>query len=138
MNFHETIMGKRFFEHQLPQLIKALQDISANQSRPAVVIKLPVEPPAQDFLETLYLESAVFEPVGMLRQYTQAAAKAQKGFFPSLSTQGREACDDYQKITAERCEKLTERAYRLGFQTAVQLMVCGLSTPAQAKEEVHV
>ena len=81
MNFHETIMGKRFFEHQLPQLIKTLQDISANQSRPAAVIKLPVEPPAQDFLETLYQQSAVFEPVGMLRQYTQAAAKAQKGFF---------------------------------------------------------
>lgn len=134
MDFHETVMGKRFFESQLPQLIKALQDISANQSRPAAVIKLPVEPPAQDFLETLYLESAVFEPVDMLRQYTRAANKAQKGFFPSLSSQGRDAFDDYQRITEERCGKLAERAYRIGFQTAFQLMVCGLSMPAKTEE----
>lgn len=34
MNFFDSQMGRRFFEGQLPQLIKALQGISDKLSRP--------------------------------------------------------------------------------------------------------
>ncbi|NLT13380.1 MAG: hypothetical protein GXY05_03460 [Clostridiales bacterium] len=37
MQFHETVMGRRFFEAQLPALIKALEQIAENGKR--------IEPP---------------------------------------------------------------------------------------------
>lgn len=30
MNFHETVMGKHFFEHYIPQITKALVSISTS------------------------------------------------------------------------------------------------------------
>ena len=35
MNLHETAMGQRFFNVQLPALINTLKDIAAALSRPA-------------------------------------------------------------------------------------------------------
>ena len=32
MNFHDTIMGKRFFEAQLPKLIKAIEKLAEEVS----------------------------------------------------------------------------------------------------------
>ena len=33
INFHETVMGRRFFEGQLPKLIKAIEDNTAEMKR---------------------------------------------------------------------------------------------------------
>ena len=35
MNFHETKMGTIFFNHQIPELIKALREIAMALSKPA-------------------------------------------------------------------------------------------------------
>lgn len=129
MNFHETVMGKRFFEHQLSQLIQALQDIAARQFKPQAVITLSAEPEAPDYLKTLYHQSAVFEPTEMLRQYNLSVIKAQKKFLPSLSEEARQAFDEYQQIVEDRCVELSEFAYLIGFQTAVQLILSGFLMP---------
>ena len=38
MNFHDTQMGRNFFEHQLPQLIEAIQTLTAALDRPTQTI----------------------------------------------------------------------------------------------------
>ena len=52
MNLHETAMGQRFFNVQLPALINTLKDIAAALSRPAPsAISFPAD---QHFLTSLY------------------------------------------------------------------------------------
>ena len=52
MNLHETAMGQRFFNVQLPALINTLKDIAAALSRPAPsAISFPADP---RFLTSLY------------------------------------------------------------------------------------
>lgn len=47
MNLHETAIGQRFFNVQLPALINTLKDIAAALSRPAPsAISFPADPPA--------------------------------------------------------------------------------------------
>ena len=53
MNLHETAMGQRFFNVQLPTLINTLKDIAAALSRPAPsAISFPAD---QQFLISFYL-----------------------------------------------------------------------------------
>ena len=53
MNLHETAMGQRFFNVQLPALINTLKDIAAALSRPAPsAISFPAD---QHFLISFYL-----------------------------------------------------------------------------------
>ncbi len=135
MNFHETVMGRRFFESQLPQLIQALRDIAARQTQPAAVIHLAAEAETPDLLKTLYQQSAVFEPTETQRAYNRAAIKAQKDFLPRLPDEARTAFDEYQQIVEERCGELSERAYRTGFQTAVQLILARLLLPRKEQAD---
>ena len=52
MNLHETAMGQRFFNVQLPALINTLKDIAAALSRPAPsAISFPAD---SRFLTSLY------------------------------------------------------------------------------------
>lgn len=52
MNLHETAMGQRFFNVQLPALINTLKDIAAALSRPVPsAISFPADP---HFLTSLY------------------------------------------------------------------------------------
>lgn len=129
MNFYETTMGRRFFESQLPKLITALQGISEKLSRPVSVIQLPEADP--DFLRGLYRNSGVYEPTEETRAINHAVIEAQDTFLPFLSTEGRKAFENYQEIAADRSEEFSERAFRTGFQTAVQMMVCGMAMPME-------
>ena len=46
MNFHETICGRRFFDAQLPHLIKALERIADGLTRPKMSLPhgMTIEP----------------------------------------------------------------------------------------------
>lgn len=76
MNLHETAMGQRFFNAQLPALIDTLKDIAAALSRPAPsAISFPADP---RFLTSLYYgeyEADVFKPdkrlTPLTRQYNR-------------------------------------------------------------------
>ena len=130
MNFFETQMGRSFFEGQLPQLIKALQDISDKLSRSAMAIRLSAEPDP-DFLTELYRQSQVWEPTEEARRLTHTIIEMQQSFLPTLSAQGRKAFEQYQEVVEERDQDFAERAYRAGFQTAVQMVAAGLSVPLE-------
>ena len=131
MNFHETVMGKRFFESQLPMLITALQGISEKLSRPVSVMETPKADP--DFLRELYRRSDIYEPTEESRTLHHAAIEAQRGFLPLLPEEGRKAFEEYQSIASDRSEEFSLRAFQTGFQTAVQMMVCGITLPTRGE-----
>ena len=61
MNLHETAMGQRFFNAQLPALINTLKDIAAALSRPAPsAISFPADP---RFLTSLYYGEYEADPI---------------------------------------------------------------------------
>lgn len=79
MNLHETAMGQRFFNVQLPALINTLKDIAAALSRPAPsAISFPADP---RFLTSLYYgeyEADVFKPDKRLAPFNQAVQQKEK------------------------------------------------------------
>ena len=84
MNLHETAMGQRFFNVQLPTLINTLKDIAAALSRPAPsAISFPAD---QHFLTSLYYgeyEADVFKPDKRLAPFNQAVQQKEKALLPS-------------------------------------------------------
>ena len=79
MNLHETAMGQRFFNVQLPALINTLKEIAAALSRPAPsAISFPADP---RFLTSLYYgeyEADVFKPDKRLTPFTRQYSRKKK------------------------------------------------------------
>lgn len=69
MNFHETICGRRFFDAQLPHLIKALERIADGLTQPKMSLPhgMTIEP---NFLHDLYYGE--YEP-SVLRSRTKSS-----------------------------------------------------------------
>lgn len=88
MNLHETAMGQRFFNVQLPALINTLKDIAAALSRPAPsAISFPADP---RFLTSLYYgeyEADVFKPDKRLTPFNQTVQQKEKALLPLLSSE---------------------------------------------------
>ena len=88
MNLHETAMGQRFFNVQLPALINTLKDIAAALSRPAPsAISFPADP---RFLTSLYYgeyEADVFKLDKRLTPFNQAVQQKEKALLPLLSNE---------------------------------------------------
>ena len=86
MNLHETAMGQRFFNVQLPALINTLKDIAAALSRPAPsAISFPADP---RFLTSLYYgeyEADVFKPDKRFTPFNQTVQQKEKALLPLLS-----------------------------------------------------
>ena len=76
MNLHETAMGQKFFNVQLPALINTLKDIAAALSRPAPsAVSFPADP---HFLTSLYYgeyEADVFKLDKRLTPFNQAVQR---------------------------------------------------------------
>ena len=136
MNFHETQMGKRFFEGQLPQLITALKEISAALNAPKPVMQMNTEY-REDYLVQLYYTN--FDPDTAPDRETHA-------FYDSAIAQMQDEIRDavtgelWQKIEhsystiATRTAAEREQAFAVGFRTAMTMMVCGLSAPKPNKD----
>lgn len=96
MNLHETAMGQRFFNVQLPALINTLKDIAAALSRPAPsAISFPADP---RFLTSLYYgeyEADVFKPDKLLAPFNQAVQQKEKALLPLLSNEASIAFEQY-------------------------------------------
>ena len=136
MNFHETRMGHAFFEHQLPQLIHAIQALTAALDRPAQLVTLPVEGDPE-FLSELYFGN--YEP-GIFKSTPEGDSLVQKlndAYDVLVETLSKESCDrldHYLEIAADRSAADARLAYESGYRTAVQMIVAGLSRPDIRKE----
>lgn len=127
MNLHETAMGQRFFNVQLPALINTLKDIAAALSHPAPsAISFPADP---RFLTSLYYgeyEADVFKPDKRLAPFNQAVQQKEKALLPLLSNEASIAFEQYQAAVQCRNSAVLEQAYASGYRTAVQMFAAGL------------
>lgn len=131
MDFHDTKMGHTFFEHQLPQLIRSIDTLSAVLGKPVQAIALPVET-EPGFLSSLYYgsyEPGPFQQTLEGRELTRAVNAAHEELETMLSEQGREKLVKYQDTLTLRETADMQLAYESGFRTAVQMIVAGLSRP---------
>lgn len=136
MNFYETKMGRTFFEHQLSQLINALQALTAALDRPVQQITLPVEG-NPEFLSELYYgncEPGVFKSTPEGDRLIQKLNDAHNALVETLSCESCEMLDCYLDIAAERSATDSRLAYESGFRTAVQMIVAGLSRPGDKEK----
>lgn len=129
MNFHETRMGRAFFEHQLPQLTHAIQALTVALDRSAQQVTLPVEGDPE-FLSELYFgnyEPGIFKSIPDGDRLIQELNDAYDVLVETLSKESRDRLDRYLEISAERSATDARLAYESGFRTAVQMIVAGLS-----------
>lgn len=134
MNFHDTQMGRNFFEHQLPQLIEAIQTLTAALDRSTQTVTLPVEADPE-FLPNLYYgnyEAAIFVATPESREYTRAINAHHDELTALLSEEGLAKLEAYTQTLSRRDDADMERAYESGFRAAVQMIVAGLSRPGQS------
>ena len=130
MNFYETKMGHIFFNHQMPELIRTLQEIATALSKPApaaVQLKDVGEP---DFLHNLFYgnyEPDIYGCVTVPSRLDQNVKEAEKALLPALSKK-KKLFEQYQAAIYER-SSIAEQSYCCGYRTAVQMIVSGLTAP---------
>ena len=139
MNFYETRMGHTFFEHQLPQLISVLRELTAavSQKKAQPVFRLPVDVPS-DFLKELYYGN--FEPdmeqdAAQLRKYNKPVVERQKHLKKLLTPEVWVMVEEYRLALDERSSFEIEQAFETGFRSAVKLITAGLSVPPSEEIE---
>lgn len=131
MNFYETKMGHIFFNHQMPELIRTLQEIATALSKPApaaVQLKDVGEP---DFLHNLFYgnyEPDIYGCVTFPSRLDQNVKEAEKALLPALG-ESKKLFEQYQAAINERNSSIAEQSYCCGYRTAVQMIVSGLTAP---------
>ena len=136
MNFHETQMGKRFFDAQLPQLITSLKEISAALKAPKPALQLNTEY-QEDYLVQLYY--ANFDPdTAPDREthafYDSAIAQMQGEIKEAVTGELWQKIEHSYSTIATRTAAEREQAFAAGFRTAITMMVCGLSAPKSVQD----
>jgi len=141
MNFYETVAGRRFFEHQLPELIKALQGIADVLSRPQPMIQVPTEN-SEKFLHDLYygqFEPEFWSRSQQSREYDRAIKAHQAKMQETLSPDLWKLAEEYRKLLEDRHFFETEKSFKSGYSTAIKMITAGLVATPQAQEagELH-
>ena len=134
MNLHETEYGRRFFNSQLPNLIKALERIADSLAHAETT---PPQGTASDpnFLHDLYYgdyEPSVFTKQSSGQQeLNQAVSAAETALRDALrqSPAAVKAFEAYQLAVGEQHGAVTEQAFESGYRTAMQMLMAGLSWP---------
>ena len=109
MNFHETICGRRFFDAQLPHLIKALERIADGLTQPKMSLPhgMTIEP---NFLHDLYYgeyEPSVFKEQDKKQQvlnHTVSAAETALRGELSKTPAALAAFEVYQTAAQQCCD----------------------------------
>ena len=89
MRFYETKMGRAFFEHQVPQLITAVENLAA-ESRPVLSVTVPEADPK--FLHDLFFskyEPEVYQVTPEIQQLGRAVSSAHIALAETLSKEGK-------------------------------------------------
>ena len=137
MEFYQTPMGRTFFEHQIPQLIDAVNALAAAQSKPVPAAVLPVSIDPQ-FLCDLFFgayEPEVFKVSPELQRLGRIVDQKYRSLTATLSEDSMKLLEEYETALSERNIAVTEQAYQAGIRIAVQMIVAGLS-PSVSSEEV--
>lgn len=136
MEFYQTQMGHIFFEHQIPQLIDAVNKLAASLAKPAPAAALPVSVDPK-FLRDLFFgdyEPEIYKVSPELQRFNQTVDQAHKSLILTLSEDSIKQLEEYEAALSERNIAVTEQAYKAGVRAAVQMIVAGLSSPSMEQE----
>ena len=133
MEFYQTNAGRRFFESQLPKLIRALEDMTEALNRKQASVALPVEV-GDDFLRELY-----FGNVDIGVNSTEGYSNEKLKEITILQEELRKELNEEQWKLFEQCScKMTGytssegcRMFQHGFRLAVNLIAAGLGMPGE-------
>ena len=137
MNFYETQMGQRFFSSQLPKLIQTLEKIAASLSCPPAAMKL-TEMESSDILHELYCgsyEPDLFGAENETDSLSRQVMREEHALQLLLNSDAKMQFEKYQTAVSIRNSALTERAYKSGFQLAINLLLAGSFHPTPLKSE---
>lgn len=138
MNFHETVRGQRFFEHQLSQLISALQDIATSLKAPRPVVQVDIATDTQNLLTQLYYTT--FDPETAPDRethalYNSAISQMQDDIRSSVDAEMWQMIEHTYTTIATRTADEREQAYAAGFRTAISMLACGLTASVPGGEK---
>ena len=134
MKFCRTNGEKRFFEVQIPKLIRALEDVTEALNRKQAPVVLPAEV-GDDFLRELYYGNADIG-VGSTEGYNNETLKEITLLQEELKKELNEeqwklfvacSCKMSGYTSSESC-----RMFQHGFRLAVNLIVAGLGVPGES------
>ena len=134
MNFHETMYGHRFFDAQLPNLIKALERIADGLTHTGMSSPQGITPDP-NFLHALYYgnyEPSVFYKQKKKKKELNQAVSAAEAILRDVlqkTPAAVKAFESYQIAVGEQHSAVTEQAFESGYQTAMQMLMAGLSLP---------
>lgn len=131
MNFYETKMGHIFFNHQMPELIRTLQEIATALSKPAPAAVQLKDVGETDFLHNLFYgnyEPDIYGCITVPSRLDQNVKEAEKALLPALG-ESKKLFEQYQAAIYERNSNIAEQSYCCGYRTAVQMIVSGLTAP---------
>lgn len=134
MEFYQTNGGKRFFEVQLPKLIRALEDMTEALNRKQAPVVLPAEV-GDDFLRELYYGNAdigVSSTEGYNNETLKEITLLQEKLKKELNEEQWKlietcSCKMSGYTSSESCWM-----FQHGFRLAVNLIAAGLGVPGES------
>lgn len=134
MEFYQTNGGKKFFEVQLPKLIRALEDMTEALNRKQAPVVLPAEV-GDDFLRELYfgnVDIGVSSTEGYSNEKLKEITLLQEELKKELNEEQWKlfetcSCKMSGYTSSESC-----RMFQHGFRLAVNLIAAGLGAPGQS------
>jgi len=137
MNFHETKMGRIFYEGTAPRIAKALEVIAKRLDAPATTAVLPgaCEVPA-DFLAELYQGS--YDPSDEpdsedVARYTTEILAEENALRAAVSPGTWKQFDLILSLVNKRGDRQREQAFAAGFRSAMMMVMAGLTRPDSGK-----
>ena len=137
MEFYATNAGKRFFDSQLPSLIRALRDMTEALNRRPAPVTLPAEA-EDDFLKELYYGNAgiginCMTNIGDSKEKLKEITSLQDELRKKLSDEQWELFETYSCNMTGYTSLESCRMFQHGFRVAVNLIVAGLGMPEENK-----
>ena len=137
MNLHETVLGQKFYQVQIPALITAIQDVAAALKQKPAVLQVPFEGDADELLWDLCFGN--YEPLRdafpVEEEKSQAELEYLRRLQDSLSREQQHLFNCY--CTAQHVRSADElvQAFAAGYRSAMHLLAAGLRMPAAEPEE---
>ena len=134
MEFYQTNGGKKFFDVQLPKLIRALEAVTEALNRKQTPVVLPAEV-GDDFLRELYYGNAdigVSSTEGYNNETLKEITLLQEEIKKELNEEQWKlfetcSCKMSGYTSSESC-----RMFQHGFRLAVNLIAAGLGVPGES------
>ncbi len=137
MNFHETKMGRIFFEGTVPRIATALETIAKRLDMSATAAVLPgiCEVPA-DFLAELYQGS--YDPSDEpdnedVAHCTAEILTEENALRATVSPDTWKQFDHILSLVNKRGDRQREQAFAAGFRSAMMMVMAGLTRPGSGK-----